>query len=393
MLTLTDVELSQDIGCLDRAWAADATFALVPARSSVPREWVMDALRRLPEPWRQGHFALLTSGSTGQPKLIVGLRQRAEALARLLDQVQSGAAAAATVVALPLTYCYAFVNQWLWSRVLGRRLILTQGFGEPESLRVVLAQARDTMLCLVGAQVPLLRRGMPDAVFPGVVRLHFAGGAFPQEHLDFLSDRFPNALIFNNYGCAEAMPRLTLRGAAASEQGANIGWPLPGIALTAGADGRLLFRSPFAAVGVVDAAGIHAFSPDEWVESGDLAVPTADGSWVLSGRSNEVFKRYGEKVSLAQLIGSVRLVWVGEAAFYRETDRQGEQGAVLVLAPSPSADELRRVLSALRAEYPRPHWPLRIEGADVLPRLPSGKIDNLRLAALERRAIVWKQRI
>ncbi len=392
-LVLTDTQVVADIGWLDRAWEMDQTFAFVPSRSSVTKEWVADALGRLPEPWQAGHFALLTSGSTGQPKLIIGSRQRAEALAKLLDIVQLGGAARLTVVALPLTYCFAFVNQWLWARTMSRGLVLTAGFSEPERLVATLAGVEDAMLCLVGSQVPLLRQSCCGPVFPGVVRLHFAGGAFPQEQLPYLAERFPNATIFNNYGCAEAMPRLTLRRDAVSDLGAHVGWPLPGIELTADADGRLLFRSPFAAVGFVDAAGVHAFAAHEWIASGDLAVQAADGGWVIRGRSNEVFKRYGEKISLSQLLNSVCAVWFGEAAFYPEIDSQGERGLVLVLAPSPTRDDLRRVLGALRAGYSRPHWPLRLEAAQALPKLPNGKIDTLRLASLEHRTTIWRQRL
>ena len=61
-----------------------------------------------------------------------------------------------TVVALPLTYSFAFVNQWLWARQLGRRLVPTPGLAAPAELGRALDGCRDAMLCLVGAQVPLL---------------------------------------------------------------------------------------------------------------------------------------------------------------------------------------------------------------------------------------------
>ena len=106
---------------------------------------------------------------------------------------------------------------------------LTRGFSEPDHLKETLSQARNAMMCMVGGQVTLLQRYFPNSVFPGIIRLHFAGGRFPQEQLDFLNQCFPNAEIYNNYGCAEAMPRLTLRRAEDASRATHIGHTLPGI--------------------------------------------------------------------------------------------------------------------------------------------------------------------
>ena len=46
-----------------------------------------------------------------------------------------------------------------------------------------------------------------------------------------MAELFPNARVFNNYGCAEAMPRLTVRPVKEGEEGVGIGNPLPGVEL------------------------------------------------------------------------------------------------------------------------------------------------------------------
>jgi acyl-CoA synthetase (AMP-forming)/AMP-acid ligase II len=292
-----------------------------------------------------------------------------------------------------LSYSYAFVNQWLWAHVFGRRLHLTHGFSEPDTLQTALAEAEYAALCLVGTQVPLIRRFFPDAVFPGIIRLHFAGGRFPQEHLDFLRERFPNAQIYNNYGCAEAMPRLTLRRAEDASEAANVGHPLPGVELRSDDDKRLLFRSPYRAVAIVDDAGFRPIADDEWLPTGDLGEPVGDGSWRLLGRANEVFKRHGEKISLASLLTSVRAHWSGDAAFYREADPQGEESCVLVLSPQPDEGQLRALLQVFRKHYTRPHWPIRIESLAQLPLLPNGKPDLVGLKSAPDKQLHWRQRI
>ncbi len=393
LAVLTDTEVEGDIRLLDEAWQRPDTFAFVPQKTSAGHEWIAAALGSLPAHLRTDHFALLTSGSTGQPKLVIGQKQRSERLARVLHERQQSEPIRQTIGALPLTYCYAFVNQWLWSRVMGRELVLTGGFSRPEVLKRALDAAEDAMFCMVGAQVPLLMQLFAGSTFPGIQRLHFAGGRFPQDKLDQLRDFFPTARIFNNYGCAEAMPRLALRPAEDSPLGANIGQPLPGVELMVNKSDALLFRSPYGCVAFVDGEGFHPLGDDEWVATGDLACQAEDGTWKLLGRSNEVFKRYGEKISLAMLQATVASTWRGQLAFYRETDSAGEAGHVLVLAPVPAPNELRAVLQALRAGYGRAHWPLRIESAAELPRLPNGKIDVIGLSRLPGREIAWRQRL
>lgn len=390
---LTDAEVDGGIHILDAAWQAPETFAFVPQKTSAGREWIASAMRTLPPELRTDHFALLTSGSTGQPKLVIGKKARSEQLARVLHERQRSEPTRRTIGALPLTYCYAFVNQWLWSRVMGRELVMTGGFSRPDVLKRALDDAEDAIFCMVGAQVPLLAQMFGGAVFPSVQRLHFAGGRFPQDKLDVLRGFFPNAQIFNNYGCAEAMPRLAVRPAEDSPLGANIGHPLPGVELMVNEADALLFRSPYGCVGFVDGEGFHAIGDGDWVATGDLARQAADGTWELLGRSNEVFKRYGEKISLSMLQGTVATVWRGQLAFYREDDSAGEAGHVLVLAPAPTQDELRAVLQALRAGYARAHWPLRVESVADLPRLPNGKIDVIGLSQLPGREIAWRQRL
>jgi acyl-CoA synthetase (AMP-forming)/AMP-acid ligase II len=392
-LTILLEEPACGVDALERHWNQAATFAYLPAKSPVSREWVREALDALPEPYRQDHFCLLTSGSTGNPKLVVGRKDRAGRLAGVLHQVQESEPVAETLVTLPLSYCYAFVNQWLWARVAGRRLVQTPGLSQPDVLLAKLRNARDAMLCLTGPQVALFRHLFGDEQFSGVLRVHFAGGRFPQENIPHLRAMFPNARIFNNYGCAEAMPRLTVRPAEQSDAAADIGCPLRGVQLKTGPAGELLFLSEYRGVAQVNARGFRAVPDEEWVASGDLARQGADGHWQLLGRAGDVFKRYGEKISLPQILGTVSEHWRGQANHYRERDSGGEEGYVLVLNPAPTGEALRTLLQAFRASHPRTHWPLRIESVEALPLLPNGKVDVLALKDQSNKSLHWRQRI
>jgi len=393
MIILHEQEVHQQPRLLAEAWDRPATFALLPERLNITEDWLNQSLSLIPEELRRDHFIMLTSGTTGYPKIILGVRARAERLVEILHRRQQSQDVKETISVLPLSYSYAFVNQWLWSQVMGRRFVTTHGFTDPKSLKEILAAANDAMICMVGIQVPLLLRYLADASFPGVIRVHFAGGRFPQERLGELRALFPNALFFNNYGCAEAMPRLTLRPADACADAANIGHPLEGIQMRDTEDHAVLFRSPYGAVGFIDEMKFIPITPEDWIPSGDLGELQKDGSWRLLGRASEVFKRHGEKVSIAALTTTVTGIWPGQCAFYREVDPVGEDGCVLTISPAAAATDLKAILLALRNHHPRAHWPLRIECADQLPLLPNGKVDVRALPTLPAKTILWRQHI
>jgi long-chain acyl-CoA synthetase len=236
-----------------------------------------------------------------------------------------------------------------------------------------------------------------ERTFPNVIRLHFAGGRFPQSDLPRLRELFPNAAIFNNYGCAEAMPRLTVRAAEESDEPALVGHPLPGIEMRTGvasnAEGAPIeFRSIYRAAGIVEANGFRWIADDEWIASGDLGEQLSDGRWRLLGRSNEVFKRFGEKISIPVLLRQVSEVWPNAAAFYTEIDKYNETAHVLVMAPHPSDADVKGLLQHLRKSYGRPHWPIRIESLPSLPLSVNNKIDVAALAASDDKKVQWTLR-
>jgi acyl-CoA synthetase (AMP-forming)/AMP-acid ligase II len=393
MNLLRENAVHRDLSLLHKAWSDAESFLLVPDKLSVNGKWLTDAMSSVPESLRDGHFIMLTSGTTGNPKLIIGDRRRAEQLATVLHKHQHSEPVRESLVLLPLSYTYAFVNQWLWAHTHQRALRITAGLSDPKALGETLAAASHAMICLVGVQVPLLLHHLGAATFPGVIRIHFAGGRFPQERLPELRAMFPNAEVFNNYGCAEAMPRLALRRAEDVDDSANIGLPLPGIELKSGEGTALMFRSPYGAVGIVEDGRFSAIGRDDWVPTGDLGEKTENGSWRLLGRASEVFKRHGEKVSLQSLASTVTEVWSGQCAFYRERDRLGEDGCVLTVAPPANAQSLQQLLLALRKQHRRAHWPLRIEAVHSLPLLSNRKPDLRALRDFPAKTTLWQQHI
>ena len=67
---------------LDIAWADEKTFILLPEKIGVGESWLRDQLEKIPTSHSENRFGLLTSGSTGEPKIILGVRKRSEKLAK-----------------------------------------------------------------------------------------------------------------------------------------------------------------------------------------------------------------------------------------------------------------------------------------------------------------------
>jgi acyl-coenzyme A synthetase/AMP-(fatty) acid ligase len=387
----SEAAVSAQHGLLASAWDSNESFIFTPSPCPVTDEWLRTLIRRLPSELYQDHFGILTSGSTGTPKLIMGSKHRTGELSRLINEHQKLEPVQNAILALPLPYSYSLVNQWLWAHIHGKTLHSTRGMADPQSLFRALQCHSASMLCLVGSQVPLLRRYLePGMQFPEVLRLNFAGGPFPQADLSWLHEIFPSAIIFHNYGCTEALPRLTIRSASDFDDPMTLGAPLPGVELDIDATGGLRFRSAFGCNLIADDDHIQLVQRDEWIATGDQAERLESGQFRLLGRNSEVFKRHGEKVSLALLAYSLWQAWNGELAFYLETAPDGENGHVLILSPVPGQPAVRKLLLHLREHFRRPLWPIRIEGVKAIPLSVNGKPDITTLCQLPRTQL-WKQ--
>lgn len=376
---------------LDLAWKNHETFLLIPSKFKNQADFYQNQLAYLPVEYQNHHFALLTSGSTGQPKIVVGNKKRTDLLAKALFEVQKCEEVENIILSLPLSYSFSFVNAWRLSRVCNINLADSPGTSNPKEFTESIQNTSNGMICMVGAQIGLLRNYWKNTKpTSNLKRIHFAGGRFPHSDLKMLKEIFPLAKIFNNYGCVEAMPRLCIREADLEIGPENVGFPIPGVKIRSGKDNRVEFQSPYQACGIIEGNKFHEIRLDDWTKSGDLGQINEDSSCSILGRSNEVFKRYGEKISISEIEVTLKKEIESNIAFYRDTDRNGEAGYVLVVDNSTS--DWKHILKTYRSNFSRPFWPLRIEMTASIPSLPSGKIDLKTLSNIELET-VWHQRI
>ncbi len=343
-------------------------------------------------------LALMTSGTTGAPKILATSLDNLDRGIAAIHSAQRLEAVDSTAALLPLAYSYALVNQLLWAVRYERRLVLTAGLAMPaDALRDARASGA-RMTCLVGHQARLLERyrfGASDAL-PDVAVVNFAGAPFPMASRGFLRTLFPNARLLNNYGCAEAMPRLTV-GQVAHDGGdpSWVGTPIGDIELRiAGTDteGPITFRGSSTSLGELGVDGLLSPHP-EWIASGDVGRLDDDGLHVL-GRRDQIVKVFGERVSLVEIEDALCAAGATDAIAWLETDASGDDAirAVVGGETAPSGDAMSRALSA---RLPRNLWPRDVRFAATWLSLANGKTDRQALMAQARGdalARVWPAR-
>ncbi|RIK91830.1 MAG: hypothetical protein DCC73_14775 [Proteobacteria bacterium] len=326
-------------------------------------------------------LALMTSGSTGEPKLVAIDEANLAAGIATIHDAQGLAGVRSAGVALPLAYSYALVNQLLWAALYEREIYLSGG-----ALNALLALERFRessveMLCLVA---PWLRFAIGLGLeqvppLPAVKVVNFAGAPFPISDLAVLRRLFPNARLYNNYGCAEAMPRLTVREVVSEQDPVTlVGRPLPTlhVRLDGETSGPILFQGASASLGTLDANG-RIIDHGAWIAAGDVGEWRGDQLHVL-GRHDQVIKVGGERLSLMEIERALLAAGAREAAAWQN------DGRVIAAIAVKTPLERNNLTAAFRTHLPRNAWPAVVYGVADWPLLATGKTDRRRLQELAR---------
>ncbi len=395
---------------LDRLWVVSpgALPDSLAAEVGVPTTLVLDdgrvdpALGDAPpvEPARPDAgspaLVLYTSGSTGQPRGVVQTFRNVDANTRSIARYLGLGAEDRALLVLPLYYCYG--RSVLQTHLLaGGSVFLDGRFAFP---RVVL-QALGAEGCTGFAGVPLtfeiVRRQVDVSTlsFPRLRYLTQAGGAMAPDTIDWVRGAFAPAKLFVMYGQTEATSRLSyLPPERAADKRGSIGIPIPGVDLRVvddaarelppGETGHLVARGDNVTLGYLDepeatAAILH----DGWLWTGDLAMRDGDGFLFHRGRSKEILKIGGHRVSPVEIEHALsEHPDVAEAAVIGVPDGlMGEvPAAFVVLRPdrSPSDGELK---AFCRERMPSYRVPVRFTFVESLPRNEAGKLLRARLAA------------
>ncbi len=343
-------------------------------------------------------LVLYTSGSTGRSRGVVQTWRNIHANTRSIVQYLGLGQEDRALLVLPLYYCYG--RSVLQSHLhAGGSVFLDDRFAFP---RVVLENA-GAERCTGFAGVPLtfeiIRRKVDvgSLSIPSLRYLTQAGGAMSPETVTWVREAFRPARLFVMYGQTEATARLSyLPPDRAEEKSGSIGIPIPGVELKVvdddgcelppGEVGHLVARGDNVTQGYLDdpeetAAILH----DGWLWTGDLGTRDAEGFLFHRGRSKEMLKIGGHRVSPLEIEQVVaRHPGVEEVAIVGAADPlKGEVAAAWVVGREgahPTEDDLRRFC---REQLPPWMVPTTFRFVTSLPRNEAGKLLRSELPGLD----------
>ena len=359
---------------------------------------------------------LYTSGSTGQPKGVMLSHRNLVAGAKSVASYLENHAHDRLLAALPLSFDAGF-SQLTTAFHVGAQVVLLN-YLMPRDVLLALERHQVTGL----TAVPPLYLQLAPLEWPSGIGLHLryfasTGGHMPRETLQVLRRRVPQARPFLMYGLTEAFSSTYLPPEELDRRPDSIGKAIPnaeilvlrpdGSVCAADEPGELVHRGALVGLGYWNDAAATAERykpltaqtsasqsglqlPEYAVFSGDTVRRDADGFLYFLGRSDDMMKISGYRVSPAeveQVLYDTGLV--GECAAFGVT--HPERGnAIQVIATSADtvrAGGLNDLWNACRVRLPAYMLPAGIEVvAGPLPRNPNGKIDRQWLKAQ------WRQR-
>ena len=169
------------------------------------------------------------------------------------------------------------------------------------------------------------------------------------------------------------------------------GLPLPGVEVSVRDEsgvvmppdgesmGDLCVRGPWVVDGYLHGRGAEAFTADGWFKTGDVAVASPDGYFVIADRTKDLIKSGGEWISSVEMEAKVmEMADVVEAAVIAIPDPKWQERPLVCVVPRAGAEVSAEQVREHLAERGFARWqlPERIEVIDEVPRTTVGKFDK-----------------
>jgi len=346
---------------------------------------------------------LYTSGSTGRPKGVVLSHRNMLAGALSVSGYLRNTPEDRILCVLPLSFDYG-LSQLTTAFASGACAVLMNYLLLRDIVEAVEQEAITGL-----AAVPPLWVQLSQLSWPLSTPLRYitnSGGVMQRATLDKLRQSLPRTQVYLMYGLTEAFRSTYLAPEQLERRPGSIGQAIPnaevlvlrpdGSVCDADEPGELVHRGALVALGYWNDAARTAerfkplppqasglVLPELAVWSGDTVRRDAEGYLYFVGRSDDMIKTSGYRVSPAEIEEVVYASGlVGDAAALGLPHAVLGQAIALLVTPAPGVALLRdSVLAACRARLPSYMVPLWVEIRDgVLPRNPNGKIDRPLLA-------------
>ena len=289
---------------------------------------------------------------------------------------------------------------------VGAKQVFSAGPLDPRVLVDLLVEERVT----VAAGVPTVWISVADElasreVRPPVLRHLICGGAQPPRTLieRYLELGYP---VLQAWGMTETSPLASVAwpkhayaeldsDEVTTRARCQAGLPMPGVDISVRDEdgvevpadgetmGNLFVRGPWVAGSYWKGAGAEQFEGG-WFRTGDVAVKSPDGYFVIADRTKDLIKSGGEWISSVDMEGDIMAMpEVLEAAVIAVPDPKWQERPLAAVVPRPgetvSIDGVRAHLES--RGWARWQLPDRIEVIDEVPRTSVGKFDKKVLRA------------
>jgi acyl-CoA ligase (AMP-forming) (exosortase A-associated) len=346
-----------------------------------------------------------TSGSTGKPKGVVLSHKNMVTGAHSVAQYLGNTGDDRLLAVLPFSFDYGFSQ--LSTAFHSGASVSLMDYLFPRDILGLLVKERITGL----AGVPPLWSQLADLQWPAQITEHLryitnSGGAMPGATLRKLRDALPRTRVFLMYGLTEAFRSTYLPPEELDRRPGSMGQAIPnaeilvvradGSPCAANEPGELVHRGSLVSLGYWNdpVKTAERFKPapardkalvltEMAVWSGDTVRRDEDGFLYFIGRSDEMIKTSGYRVSPSEVEEVVFATGlVKDAAAVGVPHPTLGQAIVVVAAPAPGATANEEaLLDVCRRQLPAFMVPHQIEWREALPRNPNGKYDRALLAA------------
>jgi len=333
-------------------------------------------------------WTLLTSGSTGAPKLV--MIDESNLLERARGEVRDFGLRDGDSIACFLNSSHDLgLNQILSAFFAGAKLMMHKLIFMIDFVRLLAERevAGFTAVpsfwhLMIGARVLPLQ-------LPQLRYVTVSGGGIDAKTWDWLRQALPHVDIIRTYGQTETFRSLLRHGdpADGAEYVDSIGFPLDGVQLTLSESGELRHRGAGTMLGYYGASPV---APEQGVATGDVFTFDPVLGYRFQGRRDEMLKINGHRVYPTELERvfmehpSVREVMVSVVSAAAGSIEDGGVAVDLLFAvvalenqQSVSSSTLQNFVAT---RVPRGLVPNHVIVRERLPKTSSGKIDRVQIA-------------